>query len=330
MNGPRALNPSLRRATLAAVRPNPPPVPPPADLPDAFADGLADFLEALRVEAGLARNTLAAYASDLARFLARAVQAGHGDFAALDAALIVDHLAAQRAAGRAEASVARSLVAIRMLLRHLVGEGRLERDPSALLLAPVLRSSLPHALSVEDVERLLAAPAGAGWRDQRDRAFLEVLYATGARVSEACGLRLANLSPELRVLRLLGKGERMRIVPLGERARAALTGWIDGGRVRLPGARGRAEVFLTRSGRPLGRIDAWRRVKAAALRADLPAGISPHVLRHSFATHLLAGGADLRSVQELLGHASIGTTEVYTHLDAEHVRSLHRLYHPRG
>lgn len=325
-------------ATLGAVRarpePRPRPVPqggaPAEDLPPALADGLADFLEALRVEAGLASNTLAAYRSDLRRFLDRAAHLGLRDFSGIDAGLIVDHLAGLRAAGRAEASVARGLVAVRMLLRHLVGEGRLERDPSALLYAPVLRRSLPHVLDVEDVERLLAAPAGESWREQRDRALLEVLYASGARVSEACGLRLEHLSPELRVLRLSGKGGRMRVVPLGERARAALERWIGAGRARLPGARSRSEVFLTRSGRPLTRIDAWRRVKAAALRTGLPVEISPHALRHSFATHLLAGGADLRSVQEMLGHASIRTTEVYTHLDADHVRSLHRLYHPRG
>ncbi len=319
------------RATLGAVRARPEPDSPPAtgaglppeELPLPLADGLADFLEALRVEAGLARNTLAAYESDLRRFLGRAARLGHGDYPDIDAGLIVDHLAAQRAAGRAEASIARGLVAIRMLLRHRVGEGRLERDPSALLSAPVLRRALPHALDVEDVERLLAAPGGESWRDRRDRALLEVLYATGARVSEACGLRLEHLSPELRVLRLLGKGERMRVVPLGERARRALEDWIGGGRPRLPNARARSEVFLSRS-------DAWRRVKAAALRAGLSPEISPHALRHSFATHLLAGGADLRSVQEMLGHASIRTTEVYTHLDADHVRGLHRLYHPRG
>ena len=299
-------------------------------LPPAFRAALTDFLEALRIEAGLAANTLHAYRSDLTAFLAWAARRGLSEFGELDARALVDHLAVRRAAGQAEASVARALVAIRMLLRHLVAEGRLARDPSALLAAPVLRRSLPHVLDVEQVEALLAAPSGNTWRDRRDRALLEVLYASGARVSEACGLRLDHLAPELRVLRLLGKGDRMRIVPIGERARGALEAWIDGGRASLPGARARAEVFLTRSGRPLSRVDAWRRVKAAALRANLPAEISPHVLRHSFATHLIAGGADLRSVQEMLGHASIRTTEVYTHLDADHVRSLHRLYHPRG
>jgi integrase/recombinase XerD len=180
------------------------------------------------------------------------------------------------------------------------------------------------------VGRLLAAPDGEGFLDQRDRALLETIYACGARVSEAVGLRTDALEPSLRVLRLYGKGAKMRLVPLGERARDAIERWIGGGRASLPSAARAPEVFLTKSGRAMSRTDAWRRVKRAALRAGLSADISPHTLRHSFASHLVEGGADLRSVQEMLGHASIRTTEVYTHLDTEHVTSLHRLYHPRA
>jgi integrase/recombinase XerD len=168
------------------------------------------------------------------------------------------------------------------------------------------------------------------WRVERDRALFEVIYACGARVSEAVGLRTNEIEPSLRVLRLLGKGSKTRIVPLGERAREALERWIAGGRRSLPNAARADAVFLTKSGRPMSRGDAWRVVKEAARRAGLPSTISPHTLRHSFATHLVEGGADLRSVQEMLGHASIRTTEVYTHLDTEHVSSLHRRYHPRA
>ncbi len=292
--------------------------------------GLADFLDALRVEAGAARNTLAAYRRDLAAFLAWAAE--HEPLARwsdVRPQTIVAWLNARRDAGAAEASVARALCALRMCLRHQLQEGRLERDPAALLSAPVLRRALPSTLAVEEVERLLAAPQGDGWRAQRDRALLEVLYACGARVSEALGLRVDALEPSLRVLLLHGKGDKARVVPIGERARAAVERWRDDGRLALPGARGRRELFLSRSGRPLDRTSAWRVVTAAARAAGL-ADVSPHTLRHSFATHLLAGGADLRAVQEMLGHASIRTTEVYTHLDAEHVRGLHRLYHPRG
>jgi integrase/recombinase XerD len=292
--------------------------------------GLEDFLLALRVEAGLARNTLAAYRADLVRFLAWATRRGVEDYAAIDASLVVDALAERRAAGLAEASVARNLVAVRMLMRHLVQAGQLVRDPTALITAPVLRRALPSTLSIEDVEHLLTAPDGDTFQDQRDRALLETIYACGARVSEAVSLRTDALEPSLRVLRLFGKNSKMRVVPLGQRARAAIEAWIQGQRAALPGAASSPHVFLTRSGRPMSRTDAWKRVKRAAARAGLSPDISPHTLRHSFASHLVEGGADLRSVQEMLGHASIRTTEVYTHLDSEHITSLHRLYHPRA
>jgi integrase/recombinase XerD len=296
----------------------------------ALRAGMDDFLLALRVEAGLSRNTLSAYRGDLLRVLSWATRRGVTDFAAIDANAVVDYLSERRAAGIAEASVARNLVAVRMLMRHLVASGELARDPTALITAPVLRRALPTTLSIEDVERLLAAPSGTSLQDERDRALFETIYACGARVSEAVSLRTDALEPSLRVLRLFGKNAKMRIVPLGERARIALETWIRGRRAALPGASRSPFVFLTRSGRPMSRGDAWKRVKRAAARSGLSPDISPHTLRHSFATHLVEGGADLRSVQEMLGHASIRTTEVYTHLDPGHVTSLHRLYHPRA
>jgi integrase/recombinase XerD len=302
-------------------------------VPEGHAAALADFLEALRVEAGLARSTLAAYRADLERFFTFAAARGATSVASIRESHVVDWMAERRDRGLAEATVARGLAAVRMCLRHLATEGRIARDASARIAAPVLRQSLPHTLAVDEVERLLEAPPGPGcpaWKAERDAALLEVLYACGARVSEAVGLRTNEIEPSLRVLRLTGKGSKTRIVPLGSRARKALEAWMAGGRARLPGAAKVAQVFLTRSGRPMTRLDAWRAVKAAAARAGLPADISPHTLRHSFATHMVEGGADLRSVQEMLGHASIKTTEVYTHLDPGHVTSLHRLYHPRA
>jgi integrase/recombinase XerD len=301
-----------------------------AQLAGAWRAPLLEFLETLRVEHGLARATLVAYRRDLERCARFFAARDTSTWSAVDAEAVVAFLAQRRSEGCAEATVARTLAALRMLYRHLTGEGRCARDPCALLGAPVVRRALPRSITVPDVERLLTAPDGECWRDQRDRALLEVLYATGARVSEAIALKTDGLESELRVLRLFGKGSKMRIVPLGQRARAALTRWLDDGRRSLPGAQSRREVFLSRSGEPLDRVNAWRRVKAAALRAGIRARITPHVLRHSFATHLIEGGADLRSVQELLGHASVQTTEIYTHLDTEHVLSLHRLYHPRA
>lgn len=299
-------------------------------LPAPFKAALAEFLETLRVEAGLSRATLGAYRRDIERAARFFHERGASSFRDIDADGLVAYLTSRRADGSAEASVARALSALRMLFRHLAAEGRIDRDPSGLVSAPVLRQSLPRSLSIDEVEQLLRAPSGDGWRDQRDRALLEVLYATGARVSEAIGLETDALEPSLRVLRLYGKGSKMRIVPFGERAREALTRWLEDGRRRVPGYLQRKQVFLTYRGAPLDRSNAWRRVKAAALRAGLKARITPHTLRHSFATHLIEGGADLRSVQEMLGHASVATTEVYTHLDSEHVLALHRVYHPRA
>ena len=313
----------------------PPPAREPAPrtpLPDAFQHPLEDFLEALRIEAGLSRNTLAAYERDLVRFSRWALERGLTGYPDLDTADVVAYLNDGRAEGMAESSLARGLSALRMCVRHLVAEGQLKRDPLARIPAPKLRRALPATLTVDDVERLLTL-SGEGvepWRAQRDTALLEVLYACGARIAEAVGLKTGGIEPSLRVLKLTGKGNKTRLVPLGARARTALTDWIEGGRRTRKGYEKRQEVFLTKSGRPLDRTTGWRIVKQAVERAGLDPTISPHTLRHSFASHLVEGGADLRSVQEMLGHASIRTTEIYTHLDGEFVRSLHRMYHPRG
>lgn len=304
-------------------------MPSPLDLGPLRAS-LEDFLDAIRVESGASRNTTAAYRRDLEAFLARLYAGGLGDWNRLQPHDIIDHMAGQRATGAAEASVARSLAAIRMFLAHLIAEGQLKRDPCALIAAPHLARYLPTCLSIEQVDTLLATPNRDTWIDARDRALLEVLYATGARVSEAATLETTALEPKLGVLRLTGKGNKTRIVPLGKRAAETLQDWIETWRRSLVVDRTHDFVFVTKGGNPLDRVTAWRRVKALALRAGISAKISPHTLRHSFASHLVAGGADLRAVQEMLGHASIRTTEVYTHLDADQVRSVHRLYHPRG
>lgn len=295
-----------------------------------------DFLDAMRAEAGLSRNALAAYRADLRGLCAWALERDVGDWSDLTSDDVVAWLGERRDAGAAEASVARGLVALRMLVRFLVTEGQLKSDPTARIPSPKLKRALPHTLGPEDVEALLGAFLVDGvapdWRAIRDTALLEVLYAAGARISEALGLRLGDLADDLSSARLHGKGDKMRVVPLGRRAADAVTRWVRDERPALAG-RARAatdRLFLSRSGKPLDRQTAWRRVKEAAARAGLDPALSPHDLRHSFATHLLAGGADLRAVQEMLGHASIRTTEIYTHLDAEHVRAVHRMHHPRG
>jgi len=300
------------------------------ELPPAFRAGLADFLESARVEAGCARNTWLAYRHDVERFLRFAQSRERVRWRDLEPELLVEHLEALRARRLAESSVARALSAIRMCLRHQVREGALAKDPFALFEGPRMRRILPHLLDAHEVERLLNAFPGADWRPQRDRALLEVLYASGARISEAVALRTAALEPSLRVLSLTGKGGKTRLVPVGGRARQALEQWLAQGRRTRPGAERSELVFLSKTGRALDRRTGWIIVKSAARRAGLTAELSPHWLRHSFASHLLEGGADLRAVQEMLGHASIATTEIYTHVDAEHVHGLHRLYHPRG
>jgi integrase/recombinase XerD len=327
------LQPTAATARLARVQRKTAKTAPAASAPPFSAElraGLVDWLVALRAEAGLARNTTSAYSADLTAFLTFAGERGMTSFAAIDADLIVDWLGHRREQGMSEATVARNLAAIRGLMRHRVQTGAQAGDPTSLIPTPKLGSPLPKTLSPEDVERLLLAPAGEPWQVERDRALLETIYACGARVSEAININTAAVDPQLRVVRLLGKGSKVRLVPLGARARDALRAWMEGGRRRLAALQRSDFVFLTRSGRPLHRNDAWRVVKRCALVAGLPPDLSPHALRHSFATHLVEGGADLRSVQEMLGHASIKTTEVYTHLDAETLASLHRLYHPRA
>lgn len=303
-------------------------------LPPALEADIADFLDAMRVEAGLSRNTLAAYRSDLRTIGAWLGEVGVREWRRLDEDHIVRWLGHRRSTGAAESSVARGLVALRMLIRFQIAEGGLKHDPTARISSPRLRRMLPTTLTPEDVDALLSVYAvpdeDETWQTQRDRALLEVLYAGGARISEAIGLTTDDVPPDLTSLRLHGKGDKMRVVPLGRVAREALDRWMTSGRPALARHGRAAAVFLSRSGRPLDRSSAWRRVKHAVAAAGLPGRTSPHDLRHSFATHMLAGGADLRAVQEMLGHASIRTTELYTHLDEGHVRAVHQMHHPRG
>jgi len=312
---------------MAAPAPAPPPAP-------EIAAAIEDFLLALRVEAGLSRNTLLAYGADLRALMRWAGERGVLRLEDFDRELLYDWLEALRASALADSSVARKLSAASVFFAHLIAEGRLRNDPTARVAAPRLTRPLPTSLEVADVALLMEAPAAdAGlpaWRRLRDAALLEVLYAAGARISEALSLTTNGIDPSLRVLQLTGKGRKTRLVPCNQRARDALERWIAQGRPTLDGHATRAEVFLTRSGAPLDRTNAWRAVKRAALVAGIRVPISPHTLRHAFATHLIEGGADLRCVQEMLGHASIRTTEIYTHVDGERLLSLHRLYHPRA
>jgi integrase/recombinase XerD len=302
----------------------------------AAAAAVRRYLDYLAVERGLAANTLSAYRRDLHRYAGWLAAAGVDDPAAADEADLVAFLGALRAgstptgtAYRAS-SIARSLAAVRGFHRFLVRERLAGADPSRDLGTPKVPANLPKALSVEEVEALLAAVAGHDRLAMRDRALLETLYAAGLRVSEATGLDVDDLDLEDGVVRAFGKGAKERLVPIGRAARRALEAYLVRARPQLAGARTGPALFLNAQGTRLTRQGCWKILRRHARHAGLQDKVSPHVLRHSFATHLLAGGADIRSVQELLGHASLATTQVYTRITPDRLREVYLRAHPRA
>jgi integrase/recombinase XerD len=301
----------------------------------ALSTGAEEYLSWLAVEKGRSRNTLAAYRRDIAVWEAWAAESGVDPVSA-DTGSIERHLAQLRAQGRNPASMARSTTALRGLFRFLVSEGDLDGDPTADLRSPRIPRRLPKALDEDQVLLLLDSVSGSEPADLRDRALLEVLYGTGARISEVVGLSLLDLQGDDGLLRVFGKGAKERLVPLGVPARMALDRWLDGGgRPRMAPARwarrSDAEaVFLNTRGGRLSRQGAWAVVHQRAERVGLGHVVSPHVLRHSCASHMLAHGADIRVVQEVLGHVSIATTQIYTRLSQDHLRASYLRAHPRA
>ncbi len=295
-------------------------------------DALADFLDYLAIEQDASPLTVEAYGRDL-RFFQQSL-AGTSLLAA-DATKVRAFLAAEHEKNLDPRTLSRRLASLRALYKWLASEHRVTKDPTADILAPRVWKKIPRVLSPEQVDALLAKPPGRGSVVKRDHATLELLYATGARASEVVKVREVDARRALEerehpVLRVTGKGRKERLVPLGGRARAALAVYLEKARPKLDRRRA-PELLLARTGAPLDRRDVWRIVKRALVRAGLPRdAASPHTLRHSFATHLLAGGADLRVVQELLGHAHVTTTQIYTHVDAERLQQVHRKFHPRG
>ena len=288
------------------------------------------YLTNLQSEGGVSRNTVDAYRRDLNRFSAFLVSTDRPALAEVSADDVVGFLIAERARGLAPASIGRALVAVRCFLKYLAAEGILDGSIFATLDSPKLWERLPTVLAPEQVEALLAAPAARKPLGIRDRALLEVLYATGARASETVGLRMDGVDLESGFARVYGKGGRERLVPLNAKAIEAIRRYLSAARPKLLREKDPGVVFLTRLGAPLRREDLWRIVRRHAVAAGLGTRVHPHTLRHSFATHLLAGGADIRDVQELLGHASIKTTQIYTHVAADRLRKVHRLFHPRA
>ncbi len=296
-----------------------------------LADDVAAFRHFLQAERGMAANTLLAYGHDLDRFAGWVAGGGLADYLRPTVRDLTHYLEFLRDEKLAPPSVARHLISLKMFYRFLRLEERTSENTVELLSSPALWERIPQVLSPESVEKLLAAPQPGERFYLRDRALLETLYATGSRASEVVGLQLADLHLDSGFCKCQGKGSKQRVVPLGRAAVEALRGYLEGMRPRLVRAAPEAPwVFVSRGGRALTREMLWILVKKYVRRAGLNPKVSPHTLRHSFATHLLAGGADLRTVQELLGHANIRTTQQYTHVDRDRLRAVHRKFHPRG
>lgn len=309
-------------ATLPSVAPHPP------ELERAYR--LEQFRDYLAVEAGHSSHTVEAYLRDVRRLVGHAATLRLTNPAAVSTAQLRDFVYALKDLGLAPTSIRRQISAIRTYFRFLASEGSVPADPSAGLDTPKTWRTLPTVLTSREIEHLLAAPNPAEPLALRDRALLELAYATGARVSELVALRPEDIVFAEGVARVRGKGAKERIVPVGRRALGAVALYARETRPRLDRGRGARALFLNARGTPLSRVGAWGIIKAMARRAGLVKRVTPHTLRHTFATHLLEGGADLRAVQEMLGHADLATTQLYTHVDREYLRSVHKRFHPRA
>jgi len=291
---------------------------------------LADFINFLQVERNLSANTIAAYRNDLTRYLDFLQEAGVSDLQLVNFNLIQDYINLLSELELAAASLARNFSALRAFHRFLVSENLSSNDPTELLQSPRLPRRLPQVLDLVEIERLLTVIDVSTSKGIRDRAIIETLYSTGVRVSELINLKMADVYFHQGVIRVLGKGSKERIVPFGSRAAQAIKQYITAVRALLMRfRRSRDFLFLNFRGGPLSRMGVWKIIQEYVRLADIQKPVSPHVFRHSFATHLLEGGANLRAVQELLGHADIATTQIYTHLDREYLIEQHRTFHPR-
>ncbi len=291
---------------------------------------LQSFTEYLSLECALSRATVAAYTKDTADFVEFLVAIGRDAPDEVSRDDVLDYLENGSEAGFETATLARRLVAVKAFFRYLRYDGLIRTDVTEVMQSPRLWRLLPDQLSFQEVENILQAYKGANRLENRNRVIIEMMYATGMRVSELAGLVLEALDLDRRVVRIRGKGERERLVPFGRPAGRRLQAYLESARPVLLKNNQDAHVFLSVNGRPLTRARIWGIVKEAASRAGIRRAVYPHMLRHSFATHLLAGGADLRVIQEMLGHADIATTQIYTHVEQDHLAEIHRRYHPRA
>ena len=302
------------------------------DGPDALARAflLEPFTDFLLLEQGSSARTVEAYQRDVARLAGFALRRGARRPLDLGPTLLRDYVYELKDLGLAPASIRRNVSAVRTYFRFLLGEGHVVRDPSERLESPSRWRTLPDVLTVEEVTRLLAAPSLDEPLAFRDRAMLELAYGAGLRVSEWITLGVRDLMLDEGMLRVFGKGAKERLVPIGRTAIGAAAIYLRELRPRLEKGQGKGVLLLNARGEPLSRMGAWKILRKYVDQAGIEKHVSPHTLRHSFATHLLEGGADLRAVQEMLGHADISTTQIYTHVDREYLRSVHRQYHPRS
>lgn len=297
----------------------------------AHLDELADrYLTYLLVEKGLARKTIESYSRDLARYFAFLKKNTVRDVTENDTVMLLKHLIGLRNAGLAARSRARHLVTLRGFYKFLTRENIIPSDPSRLIDLPKTGLKLPNVFSIAEIGRLLAAPDPHTPRGLRDMAMLELLYAAGLRVSELIGVKLQAVNLEAGFVRVMGKGAKERIVPIGQHARQAIQAYLASARPALLKSLISPYLFVARRGQPMTRQGFWKLLKRYGRMAGIIKEITPHSLRHSFASHLLEGGADLRAVQVMLGHADISTTQIYTHVAREHLQKIHETFHPRG
>jgi len=291
---------------------------------------IESFINYLIVECGLSRNTILSYSHDLQLFTNFLLSKKISDFNDVRPGTITSFIISEKKRGLSITSITRTIVSTRMLYRFLLSEGKLQKNPLTTIDSPKLWKRLPIVLSVDKVDNLLSVPDMKTKLGVRNRAILELLYATGARVSEVTAIQMDWINLEYGYVKCRGKGSKERIVPLGTKAIEAIQNYLKVSRSEIKNSQHSPYLFLSKAGKPLRRENIWKIVRNCALKAGIHERISPHKLRHSFATHLLENGADIRSVQEMLGHVNISTTQIYTHVSKQHLKAVHQQFHPRA
>ncbi len=290
---------------------------------------IEEFLGYLSVERGLSKNTLVSYRQDLARFSEYLKSRRIASIERVTRQMISSFMMTEKDRGLSANSVSRELACLRSFFKFLVREHKVKENVTSVIESPKLWKKLPSTLNLDEVEALLMAPDVRDLMGMRDRATLELMYATGMRVSELINLKMDDLNMDVRFVKCLGKGSKERIVPFGKKAKESIARYLDKGRKRFLKKKVSNFLFLTRLGKPMSRQTFWKTIKKYAKEARIKKDIMPHSLRHSFATHILERGADLRVVQELLGHSDISTTQIYTHISKDRLKSIHKKFHPR-